>query len=260
MIEHLAKAPLLYQPSTRWIYSVSVDIQGYIIEKLSGLTLPEFMKRRLFEPLGMQDTDFYVPKEKWNRRATMYRVRENDKGAITAEAVSDDDINKALGGFPDWHQQPSLPSGGGGMVSTAADYFRFAQMLLNGGELNGVRVLAPSSVKLMMSDHLPENMTSAYKRVDTNAPSNTPRLGMGYGYDGAVVIDPGKADVPMGKGSYLWDGGAGTWFWVDPVNDIVFVGMLQRMQFPDDKAPPTFTDLEERSRAVVYQALLKPES
>lgn len=134
MIEHLAKAPLLYQPSTRWIYSASVDIQGYIIEKLSGVTMPEFMKRRLFEPLGMQDTDFYVPEEKWKRLATLYRVRENDKGgAITAEAVSDDDLSKAnLGRGRDFHQEPSLPSGGAGMVSTAADYFRFAQMLLNG--------------------------------------------------------------------------------------------------------------------------------
>jgi CubicO group peptidase (beta-lactamase class C family) len=259
MIERLAKAPLLYQPSTRWIYSVSVDIQGYIIEKLSGMTMPEFLKRRLFEPLGMQDTGFYVPKEKWNRLATLYRVRENDKGgAITAEAVSDDDMTKAnLGRGRDFRQEPSLPSGGGGMVSTAADYFRFAQMLLNGGELNGVRVLAPSSVKLMMSDHLPENMTSAYESDPVL--NNTPRLGMGYGYDGAVVIDPGKADVPMGKGSYLWEGGLGTWFWADPVNDIVFVGMVQRTQFPGDKAPPTFTDLQELSRAVVYQALLKPE-
>jgi len=257
MIERLAKAPLLYQPSTRWIYSVSVDIQGYIIEKLSGMTMPEFLRRRLFEPLGMQDTNFYVPKEKWNRLATLYRVRENDKGgAITAEAVSDDDLTKAnLGRGRDFHQEPSLPSGGGGMVSTAADYFRFAQMLLNGGELNGVRVLAPSSVKLMMSDHLPESMTSAYESDPVL--NNTPRLGMGYGYDGAVVVDPGKADVPMGKGSYLWEGGLGTWFWADPVNDIVFVGMVQRTQFPGDKAPPTFTDLQELSRAVVYQALLE---
>jgi CubicO group peptidase (beta-lactamase class C family) len=253
MIERLANVPLLYQPGTRWIYSVSVDIQGYIIEKLSGMTLPDFMKQRLFLPLGMKDTDFYVPKEKQTRFATLYRVTANDKGAVTAEPVLDQDIPK---NFPfHYHQEPSLPSGGGGMVTTAADYFRFAQMLLNGGQLNGVRVLAPSSVKLMMSDHLPDNMTADYGRIVPNAP----RLGLGFGYGGGVVVDPGKADVPMGKGSYVWDGGFGTWFWADPVNDIVFVGMVNRTESPADKGPPTYTDLQGLSRAVTYQALLHPE-
>lgn len=113
----------------------------------------------------------------------------------------------------DYHHESSLPSGGGGMVSTAQDYFRFAQMLLNGGELNGVRILSPAAVKLMTSNHLPDSMTSAYRRIVTN----TPRLGMGYGYDGAVVVDAAKADLPVGNGSYIWDGAFGTWFWIDPV-------------------------------------------
>jgi len=251
MIGRLARAPLLYQPSTRWVYSLSVDIQGYIIEKLSGMTLPEFLKRRMFEPLGMKDTGFYVPKEKWSRFATMYRVRQNKVGAVVSEALSNDGQPVSL--LPlDYRQEPSQPSGGGGMVSTAEDYFRFAQMLLNGGELNGVRVLSPAAVKLMISNHLPDSMTAEYKRIVTN----TPRLGMGYGYDGAVVVDAGKADLPLGNGSYLWDGAFGTWFWIDPVNAIVFVGMVQRTAFPGDKQPTTYTDLQELSKALVYQALL----
>lgn len=254
MIDRLAKAPLLYQPSTRWVYSLSVDIQGYILEKLSGETLPEFLKKRLFEPLGMKDSGFYVPKEKWSRVATMYRVREAGKGAVTAEALADDVPPNSI--FPqDYRQEPTQPSGGGGMVSTAQDYFRFAQMLLNQGELNGVRILSPAAVKLMTSNHLPDSMTSAYKRIVTN----TPRLGMGYGYDGAVVVDSAKADLPIGNGSYMWDGSFGTWFWIDPSNDIVFVGMVQRTALPGDKWPDAYTDLQELSKAVVYQALLKPE-
>ena len=254
MIDRLAQAPLLYQPSTRWVYSLSVDIQGYIIEKLSGMTLPQFLRKRLFEPLGMQDSGFYVPKNEWSRFATMYRVRQDAKGAVAAEPLSGDE--PPPGFLPlDYHEEPSQPSGGGGMVSTAEDYFRFAQMLLDGGELNGIRVLSTAAVTLMMSDHLPGNMTSAYKRLVTN----TPRLGMGYGYDGAVVTDAAKADLPIGNGSYLWDGAFGTWFWIDPVNDIVFIGMVQRTAFPGDSPPATYTDLQELSKAVVYQALLNAE-
>jgi CubicO group peptidase (beta-lactamase class C family) len=240
MIVRLSKAPLLYQPSTRWVYSVSMDIQGYLIEKLSGMTLPEFMAKRLFEPLGMRDTGFYVPKEKWRRFATIYGKNEKDEWTPTHEILG-----------LRYDRRPALPSAGGGLVSTAADYFRFAQMLLNGGELNGARVLSAASVRLMMSNHLPDSLTAEYKSPVTNCP----RIGMGYGYNGAVVTDPGKADVPMGKGSYLWDGIGGTWFWVDPVNDIVFVAMNQQTGASfDDTA-----HLQDLSRAVVYQALTHPD-
>lgn len=255
MIDRLAKAPLLYQPGTRWKYSLSMDIQGHIIEKLSGMTLPEFMKKRLFEPLGMKDTDFYVPKKKRSRFANLYEIRDDGS---TLEPVAP---------FPpmmNYEKQPTLPSGGGGLVSTAADYFRFAQMLLNGGELDGVRILAPQTVKLMISNHLADNMTAESKEAGFIV---QPRPGLGYGFNAGVVTDPGLADVPMGKGTYLWDGAAGTWFWIDPTNDIVFVGMVQRLCWfarPCRSAaqesmmgmPP---NLEEMSRATTYQALLDPD-
>lgn len=245
MIERLAKAPLFYQPGTRWVYSLSMDIQGHLIEKLSGMTLPQFMKLKLFDPLGMTDTGFYVPPEKSSRFATLYRVTEND-------VVAPDPDESTLGLRYD--REPSLPLGGAGLVSTAADYFRFAQMLLNGGQGNGVRVLSPASVRLMTSNHLPEQLTANVRRC-----GNCPGFGMGYGYDGAVVIDPARADVPMGKGSYLWDGGLGTWFWIDPVNDLVFVGMVQRRQSADYQPSAAFLNLQALSRALTYQALLQPE-
>src|SRR5208337_293359 len=137
MIDKLAKTPLLYQPGTRWVYSVSMDIQGYIVEKLSGQSLPDFMQQRIFGPLGMKDTGFYVPQEKRNRFATLYR--EDPKGELVADGTA--------GAAPtDYATQPTMASGGGGMVSSAQDYWRFAQMLLNGGELDGVRILAPDTV------------------------------------------------------------------------------------------------------------------
>jgi CubicO group peptidase (beta-lactamase class C family) len=131
MIDKLAKIPLMYQPGTRWSYSVSMDIQGYIIEKLSGKSLPDFYQEHIFKPLGMKDAGFFVPADKNDRFVTLYRL--NEKG----ELIADSNFRRA------YSAQPGMPSGGGGMVSTAEDYFRFAEMLANGGELNGVRISRP---------------------------------------------------------------------------------------------------------------------
>jgi CubicO group peptidase (beta-lactamase class C family) len=239
MIDKLAKIPLLYQPGTRWVYSASMDIQGYIVEKLSGQSLPDFMQQRIFGPLGMRDTGFFVPKEKRNRFATLYS--ENDKGELVAATAGS--------GLPvDYASQPSMPSGGGGMVSTAQDYLRFAQMLLNGGELDGVRILAPVTVQLMTSNHLaPSLMTGEF-----SIGPEIIRPGMGWGYDCAVFLDPLEADEVVGKGTFSWLGAADTWFWVDPTSDLIFVGMTQRM------LGPGWPNVEALSRPPVYQALLKP--
>jgi len=216
MIDRLAKIPLLYQPGSRWVYSVSMDIQGYIVGKLSGQSLPDFEQQHIFGPLGMKDTGFFVPKEKRNRFATLYR--EDQKGELTAGATD--------GGVPtDYATQPTMPSGGGGMVSTAEDYLRFAQMLLNGGELDDVRILAPATVQLMTSNHIASSLM-------TGEDSLNPRPGLGWGYDCAVFTDPAQADVVVGKSTFFWLGAADTWFWVDPTNDVIFVGMTQRMLGP----------------------------
>ena len=239
MIDKIAQIPLLYQPGTKWVYSVSMDIQGYIVEKLSGQKLPEFMRDHIYAPLGMRDAGFYVPAEKRSRFATLYET--NNDGNLVLTKVGN-------GGMSDDLTPPGLPSGGGGMVSTAEDYYRFAQMLGNGGELNGARILAPSTVKLMTSNHVPAELLTGQFGIG-NA---VIRPGFGWGYNCAVVFDPPEANLPEGKGTFFWDGAAGTWFWVDPTNDVVFIGMIQRLLGP---ASP---NLEYESRPLVYQALVDP--
>ncbi|HTS69844.1 MAG TPA: serine hydrolase domain-containing protein [Terriglobia bacterium] len=238
MIDKLAKLPLLYEPGTRWVYSLSVDIQGYLVEKLSGKSLPDFMRERIFEPLGMKDTGFYVPQEKMDRLATLYRVNEKNEWAPASGG-------DALG--LDFSKQPTMPSGGGGLVSTAQDYLRFAQMLLNGGELDGVRILAPPTVRFMTSNHLPDKLLTGEFGVGLQHM----RPGMGFGFDVAVFFDPAQAVDITGKGTFLWDGAAGTWFWIDPTDDVVFVGMIQRMGGGG-------VNMQTFSRAMVFQALVKP--
>jgi len=238
MIDGFAQVPLNYQPGTAWRYSLSMDIQGYIIEKLSGESLPDFMHGHIFAPLGMRDAGFYVPADKKSRFATLY---ENDGH----DGLQPDTSNGS--GMGDFLSPPTRPSGGGGLVSTAEDYYRFAQMLLNRGELDGVRVLAPSTVRLMDTNHLPPSMLTGAFHVG----SQTLRTGLGYGYDCAVAYDPQAADLPDGKNEFFWDGAASTWYWVDPTNDIVFVGMVQRMRGGQP-------NMEYSTRPLVYQALVDP--
>jgi CubicO group peptidase (beta-lactamase class C family) len=238
MINRLAQIPLNYQPGTNWRYSMSMDIQGYVVEKLSGQSLPDFMHDHIFAPLGMKDAGFYVPADKRARFAAGYQEVD---GKLVAEPTEN--------GIPtDYAEQPGAPSGGGGLVSTAEDYYRFAQMLLNGGELGGVRILAPATVKLMTSNHLPAQLLTGQFSIGMHVM----RPGFGYGYDCAVIYDPPAADLPDGKGTFFWDGAAGTLFWDDPENDIVFVGMIQRRLSPDNHP------LIYRTRALVYQALVDP--
>jgi CubicO group peptidase (beta-lactamase class C family) len=238
MIDRLAQIPLAYQPGKAWIYSMSMDIEGYIVEKLSGQTLPDFMRDHIFTPLGMKDAAFYVPAEKRARFATLY---ENDgNGGLKLDTTNGS-------GMGDYSAQPTAPSGGGGMVSTAEDYYRFAQMLGDGGELNGTRILAPSTVRLMSANHVPQSLLTGEWGIGLQQL----RPGFGYGYNCAVLFDPLEANLPDGKGTFFWDGAAGTWFWVDPTNDIVFVGMIQRMR----GGTP---NVEYLSRNVVYQALVDP--
>lgn len=237
-INRVAKLPLLYQPGTRWVYSVSVDIQGYLVEKLSGKTFPDFLRTRIFEPLGMPDTAFFVPQEKLSRVATIYSWNQS-KSALVGEA-KDPGITK----------MPGLPSGGGGLYSTAADYFRFAQMVSNGGELDGKRLLKKSSIDTMHTNVLSEQVLNKNEGIGQAVFSPA----QGFGYDFAVVNDPERAKRQVGKGSYWWWGAAGTWFWIDPTNDLVVVGIIQRRG-----GVPGATNHEDVSRRVVAEALTHPE-
>ena len=233
-INRVAQLPLLYQPGTRWVYSVSVDIQGYLVEKLSGKTFPEFLRTRLFEPLGMIDTGFFVPAEKLPRVATIY---------------SYDKAKAGLGGEPRdpaISQMPGLPSGGGGLYSTAGDYFRFAQMVANGGELNGKRLLKKATIDMMRTNVLSDAVLNSNSGIGQARFSPA----QGFGYDFAVVLDPDAAKRQVGKGSYWWWGIGGTWFWIDPTNDVIFVGIIQRRG-----GVPGAANHEDISRQVIAEAL-----
>ena len=229
MIDELSKIPLLYQPGSRWHYSVAVDVQGYLVEVLSGQRFDEFLNERLFGPLGMNDTAFHVTEDKADRFAQVYTHDED--GNLTPQ--------EGFGGRRSYFDPPAHLSGGGGLVSTTMDYMRFSQMLLNGGELDGVRILAPSTVKLMHLNHLPREL----KEMSP---------GTGFGLDFAVVLDPVAADG-ISKGEYYWGGAAGTWFWIDPKEDLVFVGMIQHFG-------PKRPDVRSLSRRLTYQAILEPAS
>jgi CubicO group peptidase (beta-lactamase class C family) len=235
MIRRVASVPLEYHPGTKWKYSVAVDIQGYLIEKLSGKTLPQFFRERIFDPLGMTDTDYYVPESKMPRLATMYRM---GSGATTLEPVPHD-TNVV--------RMPPFTGGGGGLYSTAHDYLRFAQMLANEGEMDGVRYLAPPTLELMRGNHLAPHLMAGGFGIG----SQQIRPGFGFGYNVAVFEDPVMAGVPAGKGSYLWDGAGGNFFWVDPTHDLVFIGMIQRLN-------SGVLNLQEHARALTYQALVDP--
>jgi CubicO group peptidase (beta-lactamase class C family) len=236
-VDRMATLPLLYQPGERWVYSVGVDIQGYLVEKLSGKPFPEFLRTRIFEPLGMEDTGFHVPESKLTRVATIYSWKASD--ASLAPEPRDPQISRP----------PGLPSGGGGLYSTAADYFRFAQMLLAGGELDGKRLLRHATVEMMRTNILSEQVLNSKSGIGQARFS----LAQGFGYDVAVVLDPAALERPVGKGTYWWWGIAGTWFWIDPTNDIVMVGIIQRRG-----GVPGAVNHEEVARNGVYGALTNP--
>jgi CubicO group peptidase (beta-lactamase class C family) len=212
-----------------------MDLQGAVIERLTGQSLPDFMRETIFKPLGMADTDFYVPAEKRQRLAAVYHMY----GAPKLTLLDHPAFRR------DGVVIPKLASGGGGLFSTADDYARFAQMLLQRGSLGGVEVLSPSSVALMTRNHLPDALLNG----DFTAGVHRIRPGYGYGFNGAVIDDPARAGARAGRGTYQWDGAAGTWFWIDPENEIVFIGMIQRM-LQDGMAP-----FQELTQAIIADGL-----
>jgi CubicO group peptidase (beta-lactamase class C family) len=242
MIARTAEIPLMYQPGTRWYYSSAVDIQGYIVEKLSGQKVGEFLQQRIFKPLKMTDTSFYVPAEKASRLAALY-VGNPKTGQI-------EEAKQLFGGaLPTYLEPPSFESGGGGLVGTITDYARFAQMIANKGELEGVRLLSPASIEMMGTNMLPKEVLA---RSD-GLPGQRFDESIGFGLDFMVVTEPRVAGTLEGKGSMSWGGAAGTWFWVDPTNDLIFVGMIQRL---GDTGGDPFGSI---SRTLTYQALVHPE-
>jgi CubicO group peptidase (beta-lactamase class C family) len=236
MIDKLSRLPLAAQPGSDWRYGPSVDIQGYIVEKLSGQKLDDFLRTRIFEPLDMKDTGFWVDASKVNRVTSMFTYGP-DKRITTGPPQRDPSV------------KPAFLSGSGGLFSTTDDYFRFAQMTLSGGQANGKRFLKASTVELMRTNVLAEGVM-----VDTFGPGLP---GIGFGLDFAIVMDPVVANTPEGRNSFYWGGAFGTWFWIDPTNDVVVVGMMQNVagSSPTGGSP----QVRPLSRQVVYRALVDPK-
>jgi CubicO group peptidase (beta-lactamase class C family) len=240
MMTKIEGIPLLYDPGTRWSYSVAVDIQGYIVQKLSGQKFGDYLKANVFEPLGMNDTSFYVHEEQKARFSDVYHWDKDKKALVKNEDRPD------RPGFTDPNR---LESGGGGLVSSTHDYARFCQMMLQKGTLGGKTVLKPETVELMSQNHIGD--LGIYSDGTT---ANPGRPGQKFGLDFAVYVDPAAGNNPFGKNTYYWGGAAGTWFWIDPVNDLFFVGMIQSM----GGARPEGMNFREESAKLVYQALAAP--
>lgn len=232
-IEALGKIPLNHQPGSQWVYSISVDVQGYLVEVLSGQSFDVFLQERLFGPLGMVDTGFFVPADKVHRLARQYAPQQG--GGLRRTDIETDD---GQGLFHSFRKQPAFFSGGGGLTSTAADYMKFAQMHLNKGELNGVRILSEEAVQIMRSNQLPDNITG----IGQLYPGNV------FGVDFAIVNNSAAWNGAP-EGTHWWWGIAGTWFWIDPVENIVFIGMIQN----DDILYSLQT--AAKSRDLIYGAL-----
>ena len=217
-IPTLGKVPLDFQPGTRWRYSAltGIEVLGRVVEVASGMTLDRFLQERLFEPLGMEDTAFTVPADKQSR--LVMRYERTDEGQLERSE-----------GNPGWLDTTTLFAGGAGLYSTADDYIRFAQMLANGGELDGQRILGLRTVELMASNHI----------GDLYGPDANRAEGLGFGLAVEVVLDPVEADTRRGPGSFGWGGAFGTYYWVDPHNDLV--GLLM-VQTPADELRPDFVN------------------
>jgi CubicO group peptidase (beta-lactamase class C family) len=236
MIDKLKGLPLETQPGTAWDYGPSVNIQGYIVEKLSGKPLDVYFAENIFEPLGMVDTGFWVPEEKASR---VVAIHEYDaEGKIRAQADASVKTSK-----------PRFLAGSGGLMSTARDYWRFAQALANGGVLDGKRILEAKTVERMRTNVLKPGI-----EVDLYGPG---QKGIGFGMDFAIVMDPKATGTPLGANTFYWGGAFGTWFWIDPTNDLVFVGMIQNLEGsrPDRGTPR----VREMSYASTYRALKAAE-
>jgi len=237
MIDQLARIPLDFSPGTAWNYSVSIDVLGYLVEKLSGMSFGEFLRTRLFEPLGMNDTAFYVPPEKTDRFTCCYQPEGN-----SGLKLQDD------GRESTYANPPLLESGGGGLVATAHDYLRFCRMMLNGGTLDGVQILSPKTVQLFSLNYLPEG-----KEVADMAPpglySESSYAGVGFSLGCGVKIDVAKARLPGSLGEYFWGGAAATAFWIDPREELTVVFMTQVI------GSPARLTLRRDLRTLVYSAM-----
>jgi len=246
MVEDLAKIPLEFSPGEAWNYSLSTDVIGYLIGKISGKPFEQFLKERIFDPLGMKDTDFHVPADKAHRFAACYSA--DPQGGMTFHAaerkntltLQDDPTTSSF------LTPPSFVSGGGGLCSTTADYLTFCRALINGGELGGVRLIGPKTLKLMTSNHLPGGVD--LPAISRSLFSEAAYHGIGFGLGVSVTMEPATTLIPGSAGEYAWGGAATTSFWIDPAEELVAIFMTQVL-------PSTATAIRRELRTMVYAGI-----
>lgn len=228
LLKEVAKLPLNHQPGSKWNYSIGTDIIGILVERLSGQTLGAYFEQHIFEPLEMDDTGFYVPEDKQDRLAQIYVINQQGQ-TVPME-------NEPLG---DYLSAPEIESGGGGLVSTIEDYYTFTQMLLNGGEYQGKRILGRKTVEYMRTNHLPTSLIPF-------EPSST---GEGYGLAMSVTVDEQGANTMGSAGDYGWAGAASTYFRIDPKEQMIVISMTQLM-------PSSYFSYNKDFKNIAYQALI----
>jgi CubicO group peptidase (beta-lactamase class C family) len=232
-IDELSRVPLEFSPGTAWNYSVSTDVLGYLVGKISGLPFEQFLQQRIFDPLGMVDTAFHVPDDKASRFAQCYM--NSPSGRLLP-----------LGGRT-FREPTTAPSGGGGLLSTAGDYLRFCEALRRGGSLGDARLLGPKTLKLMRSNHLPGGRDLA--DVSVSMFSEATYRGVGFGLGFAMTTDVARTGIAGSPGEYWWGGAASTVFWIDPVEDICVVFLTQFM-------PSSLYPIRRELRTMVNAAVL----
>jgi CubicO group peptidase (beta-lactamase class C family) len=246
MIEDMAKVPLEFSPGEAWNYSLSVDVLGYLIGKISGMPFEQFLKERIFQPLGMNDTDFHVPADKAHRFAACYSADPpGELRFLAAERkgtmwLADDPAKSA------YLKPPTFFSGGGGLCSTSSDYLTFCRALLNRGELGGVRLIGPKTLALMTTNHLPggRDLPAMSRSMFAEAAYN----GIGFGLGFSVTMDPAQTLIPGSPGEYSWGGAASTSFWIDPAEELIAIFMTQVL-------PSSAYPVRRELRTMVYSAI-----
>ena len=237
LISKVSEIPLLFEPGERYYYSVAVDIQGYIVQQLSGQRFGAFLREELFGPLGMTDTRFFVRPEDVTRFAEVHQWDAEQHALVQREHRQD---------RPSYLDSDRLESGGGGLVSSTHDYARFLQMLVNEGELDGERILSPEAVRIMRTNSLRDGLNLRGSLTSEGS------IGQGFGVDFAVIMNPAKANLPHSPGTYYWSGAAGTWFWIDPQEDMFWIGMIQAR----GKRRPGAADMRRVAADIIYDSIL----
>jgi CubicO group peptidase (beta-lactamase class C family) len=215
-IERSAARPLAFQPGERWQYGASTDYVAALVEKISGKTVDEFVRQRIFEPLGIRDTYYNIPKEKVNRVAAVYGPDKDGKIVLRRK--------------PEYHEPTTYFPGVAGLNGTAADYFRFCQMVLNGGEYEGHRLLGRMTVDMMITN-----------QIGTGKPVYIRGAGYGFGLGYGILTDPSKAPDALSIGTFTWGGADGTLFWIDPVEDLIGIMMIQVNPYSHFNIRPLFS-------------------